>query len=190
MGFFDIFKKRRLANYEEHSNKESLPEIKEEEFIDNSDPNEHQGNFGYSIEFGSKLPIDIIYGFLKEDYEAKAYNDALTNPDRSFKQKNIEIIRSTLDIKFKQVALKYDDMLREIDVHIKTRSEAGLSDLVELLLSRKNTYQNHKIELETMKNDLLINESYMVGIFTSYEIGFTRGLASLSLQNLKLDNTL
>ena len=136
------------------------------------------------------LPIDIIYAFLKEDYEAKAYRDALTNPDRSYKEKNIAILRSNLDVKFKQVSLKYDDMCREIEMHIKTRGEAGLTDLVELLKSRKETYDKHKTELETMKNDLINNEPYMIGIFTSYEVGFTRGLAFLSLHNLKINNNI
>ncbi|RZK41172.1 MAG: hypothetical protein EOO90_12245 [Pedobacter sp.] len=190
MGFFNLFKKKSVDKEGNLEDKELLPEIKEEDFIDNSDPLQHYGNSNYSIEFGSKLPIDIIYGFLKEDYEAKAYKDALTNPDRSYKEKNISILRSTLDVKFKQVTLKYDDMSREIEMHIKTRGEAGLTDLVELLKSRKETLDKHRIELEQMKNDLRNQESYMLGIFTSYEVGFTRGLASLSLHNLKIDNLL
>lgn len=190
MGFFDLFKKKGQQEEVVADTKNTLPEIREEDFINNSEPNEQESSNSYSVEFGSKLPIDIIYGFLHEDYEAKAYNDALTNPDKSYKEINLDIIRSSLEIKFRQVALKYDDMLREIDFHIKTRSEAGLTDVVDLLKSKKETYQKHVIELEKMKEDLNKRELYMIGIFKSYEVGFTRGLASISLHNLKIDNTL
>lgn len=189
MGFFDLFKRKEQNQEEDFETRNILPEIKEEDFIDNSEPSE-QRNSTYSVEFGSKLPIDIIYGFLKEDYENKAYNDALTNPDKSYKETNLAIIRSNLEIKFKQVLLRYEDMLREIDFHIQSRGEAGLTDIVELLKSKRTTYEKHVEELRKMKEDLDKEELYMMGIFKSYEVGFTRGLASLSLHNLKIDNTL
>lgn len=189
MGLFDLFKKKELASVNGSELKDELPEIKEEDFIDNSDPSLNDSTV-YSVEFGSKLPIDIIYGFLKENYENKAYNDALTNPDKSYKETNIEIIRSNLEVKFKQVMLKYEDMLREINFHIHSRGQAGLTDIVELLLSKKDTYEKHVEELKKMKQDLDKQELYMIGIFKSYEVGFTRGLASLSLHNLKIDNTI
>lgn len=97
------------------------------------------------------------------------------------------IIRSNLEVKFKQIMLKYEDMLRDIIFHIKSRGEAGLTDIVELLKSKQETYEKHLEELKQMKKDLDNEESYMTGIFKSYEVGFTRGLASLSLQNLKID---
>lgn len=189
MGLFDLFKKRQTEQLANPEIKSALPEIKEEDFIDNSEPSD-QSNLSYSVEYGSKLPIDIIYSFLKDDYENKAYNDAITNPDKSYKETNLAIIRSSLEIKFKQVSLKYDDMLREIDFHIQTRSQAGLTDLVELLKYRKETYLKHVEEIQKMKIDLDKEELYMIGLFKSYEVGFTRGLASLSLHNLKIDHSL
>lgn len=189
MGFFDFFKQKEQVKEANLEPKNVLPEIKEVDFIDNSEPAENADST-YSVEFGSKLPIDIIYGFLKEDYENKAYHDALTNPDRSYKETNIAIIRSNLEVKFKQVMLKYEDMLRDIEFHIQSRGQAGLTDIVELLKSRKETYEKHLEEIKKMKQDLDKEELYMTGIFKSYEVGFTRGLASLSLHNLKIDNTL
>ena len=88
MGLFDLFKKKEQNQVIDNlETKNILPEIREEDFIDNSEPAE-SANSTYSVEFGSKLPIDIIYGFLKEDYENKAYHDALTNPDKSYKETN------------------------------------------------------------------------------------------------------
>jgi hypothetical protein len=186
MGFFDFLRKKEQETEGHLETKDTLPEIREEDFIDKSEPSEQKSST-YSVEFGSKLPIDIIYGFLKEDYENKAYHDALTNPDKSYKEMNLAIIRSNLEVKFKQVLLKYDDMLHDITFHILSRSQAGLTDIVELLKSKKETYEKHVEELKKMKQDLDNDKPYMTGIFKSYEVGFTRGLASLSLQNLKID---
>jgi hypothetical protein len=190
MGLFDLFKKNEQPQELILEEKNVLPEINEDVFIDNSEPTTGQENSTYSVEFGSKLPIDIIYGFLKENYETKAYHDALTSPDRSYKEANIAIIRSNLEVKFKQVMLKYEDMLRDIDFHIQSRGQSGLTDIVELLKSKKETYLKHVEEIKQMKQDLDKEELYMIGVFKSYEVGFTRGLASLSLHNLKIDNTL
>lgn len=186
MGILNFLFNKKETDNQLESVKSEEQEIPKDKFIDESDPTEISNT--YNIEFGSKLPIDIIYGFLKEDYETKAYNDALTNPDKSYKEKNISIIKSNLEIKFKQVILKYEDMIRDIDFHINTRSDAGLTDLVELLKSRKQTYLQHLNELNQMKSDLDTKESYMMGVFQSYEVGFTRGLASLSLHNLRIES--
>jgi len=184
MGLFDFLFRSKNSNKTNEGNSENLlPEIKEEDFIDNSDPKEVGS---YSVEFGSKLPIDVIYSFLKEDYQVKAYNDALTNPDKSYKENNISIIRSSLEVKFKQVSLKYEDMLRDIDFHIDSRGQAGLTDVVDMLKSKRITYEKHLTEIQKMKEDLDNQELYMIGIFKSYEVGFLRGLASLSLHNLKI----
>ncbi len=186
MALFNFRKRKEQFQENPIETGETLPEIKEKDFIDNSEPTE-QRNSTYSVEFGSRLPIDIIYGFLKEDYENKAYYDALTNPDKSYKETNLAIIRSSLEIKFKQVLLKYEDMLRRIEFHVKSRKEAGLIDLVEQLSAEKRIYEKHVEEITKMKQDLDKGELYMTGIFKSYEVGFTRGLASLSVQNLKID---
>jgi hypothetical protein len=110
MGLLNLFKKKEHIQEDALETKRELPDIKEEDFIDNTEPAEQEDST-YSVEFGSKLPIDIIYGFLKDDYENKAYHDALTNPDKSYKETNLAIIRSNLEVKFKQVLLRYEDML-------------------------------------------------------------------------------
>ena len=177
---------KQVAQPEPITHDEPLIDIKKEDFIDDSDPVDQFGP--YSIEYGTRLPIDLIYGFLKEDYQFKAYNDALTNPDKSYKEANMAIIRSELEVKFKQVLVKYGDMLREIEFHIVSRKQAGLSDVVEQLKTRHQTYLKHVEEIQQMKGDLEKGALYMVGIFTSYEVGFTRGLASLSIETLKTNH--
>lgn len=191
MGILNMFFRNKEENTSSHDQTnepttQPLPEIKESIFIDQRDPIETTNT--YTVEFGSKLPIDIIYAFLREDYESKAYQDAITSPDRSYREKNLSIIKSNLEQKFQQVLLKYEDMLRDIDYHIVSRSQNGLTDIVELLKSKKETYIRHVEAIRQMKVDLENNESYISGVFLSYEVGFTRGLASLSLHNLKIND--
>lgn len=164
---------------------EPLKEIKENDFIDNSDPNADDSINTKTIIYGSSMPIDLIYQFLKEDYETKGYEDALCNPDNSYKEMNKTIIRNNLEVRFKQVKLKYMDDVREIDFHIQSRAQAGLVDVVELLKARKQTLTEHQQQLEEMERDLRNGSGYMIGMLLSYERGFLRGLAALSLETLK-----
>jgi len=164
---------------------EPLKEIKENDFIDNSDPNADDSINTKTITYGSSMPIDLIYQFLKEDYETKGYEDALCNPDNSYKEMNKTIIRNNLEVRFKQVKLKYMDDVREIDFHIQSRAQAGLVDVVELLKARKQTLTEHQQQLEEMERDLKNGSGYMIGMLLSYERGFLRGLAALSLETLK-----
>lgn len=188
MSFFNFFKKSSTTE-NSTENTHPLPEIKEEDFIDNSEPSDNNSET-YYISIGSRLPIDIIYTFLKEDYENKAYEDALKSPDKSYMSANINLLKSTLEIKFKQVLLKYDTMLDEINFHIDSRAQAGLTDIVDLLSTKKKIYLKHVEAVHKMHEDLNNNEPYMTGIFTSYEIGFKRGLSALTILNLKIEDSL
>jgi hypothetical protein len=96
------------------------------------------------------------------------------------------LLVSNLKVLFKQVKQIYIDNLKTTDFHIKSREQAGLIDIVELLKNRKETLENHLTEINKMETDLENNVDYMVGMLLSYERGFLRGLAALSLETLKL----
>ena len=165
-----------------------------EEIVENgnreTDETESVGNSSSTvlINYGTGMPIDLIYSFLKEDYETKGYDDALSNPDVSYKEMNKSMIRSNLEIKFRQVKLKYTDNLRNLDFHIKSRSEAGLVDLVKQLEMKKEMLLQHMEELNRMERDFQENVPYMTGMLLSYERGFLRGLGALSLEQIERRN--
>lgn len=138
-----------------------------------------------TITYGTGKAIDLIYNFLKDDYESKGYDDALTNPDSSYKEMNKAMIKSSLEVKFKQVRRRYEDDLRTIDFHINSRKEAGLIELVKELETKKEILLQHVKELNTMEQDFLNEAPYMMGMLFSYERGFLRGLAALSLEQIK-----
>lgn len=183
MGFLDFFKKSTSATPVAGAPKEVLPETQPADAVRNSDTLE--GTDSEAITYVTGMPIDLIYFYLKEDNEKKGYADALSNPDNSYKEMNKSLIRSNLEVKFKQVILKYTDDLREIDFHIESRSQAGLIDLVEQLKSKKETLRKHMDMLVEMENDLRKDTPYMLGMLMSYERGFMKGLAALSLETFK-----
>lgn len=183
MGFWgNLFGARKKAVSEGDTVKESLPEIKESEFIDNSDPNEEDK---VSVVYGTSMPIDIIYQYLKEDFETKGYEDALCNPDSSYKEMNKQILRNNLEVKLQQVKLRYSDDLKELEFHIDSRSKAGLVDIVEQLKTRHSILAEHLSIIEKMEQELADNTGYMTGMLLSYDRGFLRGLGALSLDKIK-----
>lgn len=176
MGIFNFFKKKQ---------QELVQPTIEQESLNNETKEEKTEQSFITITYGTGRPIDLIYNFLKDDYESKGYDDALTNPDTSYKEMNKSMIKSALEVKFKQVQRRYEDDLRKIDFHINSRKEAGLVELVKELETKKEILMQHVNELNTMEQDFINEKPYMMGMLYSYERGFVRGLAALSLEQIK-----
>lgn len=186
MGLFDLlfgYSKKSDQNGMEISAKtedQLLPEIKDPSGATNSVP------LTKEVELTVSMPLDEIYKYLRIDFESRGYDDALSNPDISYRDMNKQLLVSNLKVLFKQVKQIYTDSLKTTDFHIKSREQAGLIDIVDLLKNRKETLENHLTEINKMENDLENNVDYMIGMLLSYERGFLRGLAALSLESLKL----
>ena len=119
MGFFSrLFGNEQQQTVIEEEEKKPLPEIKREDFVDDSDPKEDKGIV--YIKYGTGMPIDAVYAYVEKDYEQEGYDDAICNPDSSYKESRKVIIRSGLNRRFEQVRLRYKNDLREIDVQIST----------------------------------------------------------------------
>ena len=176
MGVFDFFRSKPVLVEE--------PTIEQNVLVEETNEEKPVNNI-VTITYGTGKAIDLIYNFLKDDYESKGYDDALTNPDSSYKEMNKAMIKSSLEVKFKQVRRRYEDDLRTIDFHINSRKEAGLIELVKELETKKEILLQHVKELNTMEQDFLNEAPYMMGMLYSYERGFLRGLAALSLEQIK-----
>jgi len=177
MGLFDIFKSRKSD-----SNKKMTPESSLNDMQENTATKQDETNNNLV----AAMPIDEIYKYLQTDFESRGYDDALCNPDISYRDMNKKLIVSNLRVLFKQVKQIYTDSLSNTEFHIKSRQQAGLIDIVELLKNRKDTLDSHLKEVEKMEQDLDKDEVYMVGMLLSYERGFLRGLAALSLETLNI----
>ena len=96
MGLFNFFKKGNqvnntevvgLPNVEDNS-KEILPEIRREDFVDDSEPNLESNTI--TIKYGTGMPIDAIYAYIQDDYEQEGYSDAMCNADMAYKESKKE----------------------------------------------------------------------------------------------------
>jgi hypothetical protein len=134
-----------------------------------------------------KYNLDSIYEFAETDFEEKGYNDALINPDNSYKEDNIRLLEYDFKIKIKRAYKTYEDYIKDIEFHIITRKNAGLVDTVKLLetelIKTKDSIEEIKsIETENEEKVGLIHR-----ISLSYQRGFMRGLAAMSDQILDRD---
>jgi hypothetical protein len=141
------------------------------------------GNPGLISIDGSR-GLDAIYSFLQFDYESKGYNDALTNPDESYKSDNIRLFHHDLLILIDRSTIYYEGLLKEIDFHISSRSRAGLIDLVEEMKIRKELVLDHITKVKALKEEAVSGGGATERIGLSYQRGFMRGLSAISQSKL------
>ena len=65
------------------------------------------------INYGTGMPIDVVYNFISKDFETIGYEDAMCNDDPSYKSSKILIIKNDLMRLFEQVSLKYKQDITE-----------------------------------------------------------------------------
>lgn len=159
------------------------PEVDESVFVDYSDPNSSQDENKktvYTISYGTGFPIDMIYSYIVRDFEQKGFDDAMVNPENSYKESGKKLIINELKQLFEQVRLKYRGDLRVIRVHIKNLEEQGLAMQVDQLKAREETYEEHMKKIEDMENKLKQEDESVMSMVFTYERGFLKGLAAKS----------
>lgn len=177
MGFFDFFRTKPVEVTEQQPTEELKPEINEEDFIDNSNPD---GNDIYTITYGTGFAIDAIYAFLRKDNEQKGFDDAMVNPENSYKEAGVSLIENELRQLFEQVRLRYRNDLRILQVQIDNMEKQGLPHQAANLYARKETYEEHMKKIGEMETKVQQKESSVMSPIYSYERGFLKGLAAKS----------
>jgi len=175
MGLFNRFRKRNNGNPVSSGNNEGVQKLS---------PGSVTGKELSLIHSNGLGGIDDIYTFLQYDYESRGYNDALTNPDESYKNDNIKLIQHDLMILIERTLTHYETMLRETDFHISSRSRAGLIDLVEELRIRKEVTSNHLEKVKQLRSEASAGSGSSQRIVLSYQRGFMRGLYAISQSKL------
>lgn len=167
MSFFsNLFKKRRTEET-----------ITRDIFVDDTDPNENSTNTVSSL-YNTNFPIDAIYAFVRKNMEDEGYNDALCCSDNYYKEKKIKIIKKELKTLFNQINLKYSDEIKRLDHKIIIAQELYLNGNVVRYNNQKKIMQDHIEQLKKLESDFDNNENIMTGMLDSYEMGFSRGVAS------------
>lgn len=151
--------------------------IPEDIFIDNSEPLPQSAIYNNN---GELKGIDAIYVFLQIDFEPKGYNDALVNPDQSNKSDGIHLIKTHLNIIMDKEINYYDKLVKDLECHIKSRSDAGLIDLVGELETQKEKALTDIEKIREIETQMKNNSGLFEKVILSYEQGFKRGLAAIS----------
>jgi hypothetical protein len=177
MSLFDFFKKKQQEDTSPALNDNLVPK---DLFLEEKDPNSIEAH----VAAGMSTGITAIYEFLQGDYETRGYNDALTNPDDSYKTDNIRLLKQDLLIQIQKANTYYEVIMKELDFHISTRGRAGLIDLVEELKMRKEVVTGYLEKIKSISIEAEQTSGLTERIILSYQRGFMRGLAALTLSNV------
>lgn len=180
MGLFNWGFFRSNPVEQEFRVEDERPEIREEDFIDNSDPNENNQENVYHVAYGTGFPIDAIYGFIKRDFEQKGFEDAMVNPENSYKESGMLLVKNELKQLFEQVRLKYRGDLRQLQVQIDNMQKQGLPFQAANLIARKETFEEHMQKIDDMEKKLENKDASMMTPIYTYERGFLKGLSAKS----------
>ena len=162
----------------EDNSKEILPEIKREDFVDDSEPNLESNTI--TIKYGTGMPIDAIYAYIQDDYEQEGYSDAMCNADMAYKESKKEIIKNGLKMLFEQVRLRYESDIRDISVQIDIVETQGLTTTSMTLKARRDTFNAHLSKINEMESSLDREDKKMMNMIASYERGFLKGISAKS----------
>ncbi len=180
MGLFSFFNRngKSEALNGTNSNGNAGTDIPEHVFIEKARPSEENDvlDGGAFNEHG----IYRLYSFLDRNHEGKGYDDALTNPDSTHLQENIDALRNDLQRTIKRVKTFYEDFLKENEFHIITRSRSGMIDTVEELTMKKEIAERHMVKIQEIEKETIANIGDCQGILMSYSRGFRNGLAAIS----------
>ena len=151
-----------------------------------------------TISYATGWPIDVVYGYLHKDYEDKGFQDAMLKSDLAFKDINMRLIRNKILMVFREINLNYDVMKQDLQVRIDNCNAAGLLTTVAQLEKNMQLIDVHKKELADLEADFRNNANEASIPLQSYECGFLRGIATVSLgggqsqimpQMLRTDNS-
>lgn len=177
MGLFSWFRGKQPQNSSTSIGGNGQDEIPEDIFIEKRDS---QANSVPLISNSHTRGIDNVYAFLQTDFEPKGYSDALVNPDQSNKADGIKLIKLHLKIIMDREINHYDKLIKDLDYHVISRSNAGLVDLVEALKAQKEKAITDIAKIREIEAQVSSNSGLFERVVLSYEQGFRRGLAAIT----------
>lgn len=190
MGLFNFFNhKNRHVNGVDLNGETSDPSphnIPEDIFIEKERPiaNDSEKKLAAPVDGG----INALFHFLERNYEAKGYDDALINPDKTHLEQNVNALKNDLERTIRRIKTFYEDFIREINFHIASRSRSGMIDTVEELMVKKETAEQHIKQVMEIEENARNGHGVGVGITISYTKGFRNGLAAISHHNILKKN--
>ena len=134
-----------------------------------------------TITWGTGMPIDIIFNFIHKNFEEEGFQDALVNCDITYRDAKEKIIRNDLEMLFKRIVLRYKNDIREVDVNIDNARKAYALAAASRLQARRETFEEHLVEISEMQTQLKNNDPKMLTMVESYRRGFQKGITAVSI---------
>ncbi len=169
-------KSPKPANNEGNDN--SNVDIRESDFVDNSDPNEEPKNNGVvTIHYGTGMPIDSIFVLIEKDREEEGRLDAMKNPDAGYMLQKVEMFKYTLKRRFEQVRLRYERDICNYTAQIENLQTLGLGGSQTQINAQVALCKEHLAKIDSMEKRLDNGDPTMMTMIESYKRGFSLGVA-------------
>jgi len=139
-----------------------------------------QSNSSKITAVSQNLPIDIIYDFLKQDFEEKGFMDAQKNPDITNRNHNKELIKSDFGIKVREVLTEYNRLKQLVEIQITVNTSACSTFQLAISNQKKQLYTDHIAEIGILNEDFKAGKLEVIKVLTSYDCGFDRGVIYVS----------
>ena len=178
MKIFNILKKKPTPQVEMQN--ETVPQEIKQETQNAPEPtlqptsNEENKEI-ITIQYGTGMPIDILYASIHHDYEQEGYQDALINSNAEYCKTKENIILNKLRQLFNQVLLRYRADIRKIDTEITNAKTLFALGTVNMLQAHKETCEEHITEINDMIHKLEAQAPEMMIMIDSYRRGFNKG---------------
>lgn len=127
-----------------------------------------------------ELPIYGIYQRFQEDWETKGYKDSIAFPETSYRENQKRIIVDQLRLAIKEALIRYEDKITDMDSHINHAEKNGLIETLEKYRQERKKLVAHRDELTSLDQDANEVGEKITPILTSYDMGFVRGMTTLS----------
>lgn len=135
----------------------------------------------FTVDCATGWPIDVVYGYLHQDYEKKGLADAMVKSDLSFRDLHLSIIRSKILMAFKEANLSYEVMRQNLSVNVENCKGAGLMTTVAEVEKRIALIDSHLRLLKLLEADFRNDPNGTFVPLQSYSCGFMEGIATVAL---------
>lgn len=177
----------------EQKNESKRPIVKQEDFIDLSDPNtedtpkdteqpiqQEAPDFDYKIGF----PIDSIYSYIEKDWEMQGKTDCFVNSDISNMKTKATAIEQGLLRRIELVTLEYTHRIRVCQSNITALEEIGNTMTIYTIKTRIETYLEHLNKIKEIETKFRNNDPSLRTMTESYERGFRNGIAEKATEEI------
>lgn len=127
--------------------------------------------------------IEKIFTFLRQDFNSSGYSDALTMPDITYMEDQIEQIIGQFHLLLTEANFNYEKHLNDIEFYIQSRERIGLMDVADELKTKKGNVNKDLEFILTQFQKLANREGEIKNVINSYKAGFRKGLAALAFGN-------